>query len=237
MKKVNFNEEKKLWAQGFNYVVGLDESGRGPLAGPVVAAAVFVSQKVGRPTPHFLRIRDSKKLPEKKREELYNILTKHRRIAWGIGVVSEKVIDKINIFNATKLAMRKALKNLKERITPGLYYNSHGRENRSISKKLRSIDFLLIDGNFALNSVNIPQKSIIAADEKVFSCVAAGIIAKVTRDNIMKELHEKYPEYGFHKHKGYGTKMHMKNLQNFGPCKIHRKTFFPVSILAKSRFI
>lgn len=197
----NFNEEKKLWRQGYEYVVGLDEVGRGPLAGPVVAGAVCVklsSYKVIK-----LKVNDSKKLSEKQREEFYETLTNHKNIKWGVGIVSEKVIDSINILEATKLAMKKAIKNL-------------------------NADFLLLDGNFKINSL-VPQKSIIKGDQKVFSIAVASIIAKVTRDRIMQKMHKKYPEYGFNRHRGYGTALHFKNLQDFGYSKIHRKTFFPIS--------
>jgi len=149
-------------------------------------------------------LRDSKKLTPKKREEFYKILTNHPQIKWGIGRVSEKVIDKINILEATKLVMIKAIKKLK-----------------------RKPDFLIIDGNFKLN-LPIPQKSIIKADEKVFSVALASIIAKVYRDRIMRRYHKKYLQYGFDKHKGYPTKQHRKMLKKHGPCKIHRKTFKPV---------
>ena len=195
----NCNEEKKLWKRGFNFVVGLDEAGRGPLAGPVVAAAVVLNKNV---SIGDLKIRDSKKLSEQQREFFYEKLTHHKDIRWQIGIVSEKVIDQINILQATKLVMVKAIKNL-----PG--------------------DFLLIDGNFNIRS-NIGQKSIIKGDEKVFSITAAGIIAKVTRDRIMKKMHKKYPKYGFGAHKGYGTSLHVRNLKIFGPCPIHRMTFAKV---------
>lgn len=200
----NFNEEKKLWKKGFDVVVGLDEVGRGPLAGPVIAVAVTVRQ-LPNPKFQFPKINDSKKLSQKQREEFYEILTNHPQIQWGIGIVSEKVIDNINILEATKLAMQKAIANLKT-----------------------EADFLLIDGNFGLQA-KIPQKSIIKGDQRVFSISAASIIAKVTRDRIMQNMHKKYPKYGFNLHKGYGTALHMKNLRYFGPCKIHRKSFYPVS--------
>lgn len=166
----------------------------------------------------FFGMRDSKKLSKKQRDLYFEKLTSHDAIKWGIGIVSEELIDKKNILNATKLAMKKALK--------------------SISKKIgKKVDFLLIDGNFALNGVNIPQKSIIKGDEKVFSCTAAGIIAKVSRDKIMQEFHIQYPQYGFDKHKGYGTKLHIKMLNAFGPSKIHRKSFYPVSTIYKSQVV
>jgi ribonuclease HII len=123
---------------------------------------------------------------------------------WGIGRVSEKAIDKINILEATKLAMIKAIKKLK-----------------------RKPDFLILDGNFKID-LPIPQKSIVKADEKVFSCACAAILAKVWRDRIMQRYHKKFPYYGFDKHKGYPTKYHIKMLKKYGPCEIHRKTFGPL---------
>lgn len=200
MKYPNFTEEKKLWKQGFKIVAGLDEAGRGPLAGPVVAAAVFAE-----PNAIILLkgINNSKKLSKKQREYFYKILTNHSQIKWGIGIVSEKVIDKINILEATKLAMQKSIKNLNP-------------------------DFLILDGNFKINS-KIPQKSIIDGDQKVMSVAMASIIAKVTRDKIMEKFHKKYPRYGFDKHKGYGTSAHFTNIKKFGPCKIHRKSFYPIN--------
>lgn len=242
VKYPNFNEEKKLWKKGYKFVAGLDEAGRGPLAGPVVAAAVcprisndefLISNKISNSKiKSFIRnldlefrnfgINDSKKLSEKKREEIYEKLIRCENLAWGVGVVSEKIIDKINILEATKLAMAKALKNLSPKpytLTP---------------------NFLLIDGNFTLRQAQgekyIPQRSIIKGDQKVFSVAAASIIAKVTRDRLMQKYHKKYPQYGFEKHKGYGTRAHFLSLEKFGPCKIHRKSFYPVRNLAETRF-
>jgi len=194
----NFSEERKLQKKGFKLIAGLDEAGRGPLAGPVVAATVMILdyKKI-----KIKGINDSKKLSEKQREYLYKILTKNKNIKWGVGIVSEKVIDKINILQASKLAMRKSTKKLNP-------------------------DFLLIDGNFKINS-DILQKSIIKGDSKVVSIAMASIIAKVTRDRIMQKYHKKYPKYGFLQHKGYPTKAHFANLRKLGPCKIHRKTFCP----------
>ena len=203
MTRPNFNEEKILWQKGFKFVAGLDEAGRGPLAGPVVAAGVLLNLNVKK----LLKgINDSKKLSKKKREYFYNILTNNKDIKWGIGIISEKVIDKVNILEATKLAMQEAVKGLKP-------------------------DFLVLDGNFKIKSL-IPQKSIIKGDQKVISISAASIIAKVTRDKIMAEMHKKYPQYGFDKHKGYGTELHIEMLKKFGSCPIHRKSFAPVSELA-----
>ena len=201
MKCPNLNEERKLWKKGYKCVVGIDEVGRGPLAGPVVACAVLLSSKF-KIQGIFHKIKDSKKLSPEKREEIYKIVTNHPQIIYGIGKVSEKVIDKINILNGTKLAMKKAVKNL----------------------KVKKIDFLILDGNFGLD-MNILQKSIIKGDEKVMSCALASIIAKVERDKLMGKYHKKYPDYGFDRHKGYGTRFHYKMLRNFGPSVIHRKSF------------
>ncbi|MFH1181134.1 MAG: ribonuclease HII [bacterium] len=201
-------EEKKLWKKGYKNIACLDEAGRGPLAGPVVAAAVILNPKSEIRNPKVsnfvlrasnLRLRDSKKLSPRQREKFYGILTQHPGIRWGIGIVSEKVIDKINILEATKLAMIKALKKMKA-------------------------DFLILDGKMKLN-LPIPQKSIVKGDEKVFSCAAASILAKVTRDRIMRRYHKKYPKYRFDLHKGYGTKLHIKMLHRCGRCAIHRNSF------------
>jgi len=209
MKYPSLKEEKKLWKEGYKSVACLDEAGRGPLAGPVVAAAAMIkdlSCKI-----RISCINDSKKLSAKKRQEFYRVLTVHPGIAWGMGKVSERMIDKINILEATKLAMEKALKGL----------------NRKLKTANRKIDFLILDGNFKIDSP-ISQKSIVKADEKVFSCAVASIIAKVTRDRIMERYHKKYPQYGFDRHKGYLTKLHRLLLKRHGCCKIHRKTFRPL---------
>lgn len=186
----------------FKVVVGLDEVGRGCLAASVMAAAVTVRQTQN------LKVKDSKKLSSKKREEIYKILKNNPQVEWGIGRVSEKVIDRINIFQATKLAMKRAVKNLEKKIA-------------------EPADYLLIDGNFGIN-LPVPQKSIIKGDEKIFLIKLASITAKVTRDRAMLRYHKKYPKYGFNKHKGYGTKLHFYTIEKYGPCKIHRKTFNPV---------
>ena len=198
MKYPNFREEKKLWRKGYKMIVGIDEAGRGPLAGPVVACAFCLSKNCSLP------VKDSKKLSAKQREKIYEMLKGNPNIEWGIGRVSEKVIDRINILEATKLAMRRAVRNLE--------------------RKCSNADFLLIDGNFGIN-LNVPQKSIIKADEKVFSCAAASIVAKVTRDRIMLKYHKKYPDYRFDRHKGYGTELHRNLIKKRGFCDIHRKSF------------
>jgi len=204
MKQGFFQEERKLQKKGYKYVVGLDEAGRGPLAGPVVAAAVWIGKVDFK---LFKEVKDSKKLSFKNREKLFSLLTDNKDIKWGVARVSEKTIDKINIKNAAELAMEKSLKSLK--FKP---------------------DFLLVDGNH-LNSKRLKtfnHKLIVKADEKVFSCASASIIAKVTRDRIMCRYDKKYPQYGFIKHKGYPTGFHNLCLEKHGPCKIHRMSFKPL---------
>jgi ribonuclease HII len=182
----------------------------------VVAGAVCLKKNLISKTRNLIAgLNDSKKLTAAKREELFKFLTSQEDIKWGIGIVSEKVIDKINILEASKLAMKKAVAALEKK------------------EKAREADFLLLDGNFKIN-INVPQKSIIKGDQKVFSCAAASILAKVTRDKMMLKYHKKYPKYGFDQHKGYPTKFHFKALEKHGPCKLHRKTFWPVSKFDKS---
>ncbi len=218
MKFANFQQEKTLWKKGYKFVIGLDEAGRGALAGPVVGAAVMINKdQMKFEMQNLLKeIKDSKKLKPQKREKLYKILINHPNIKWGIGKINSRVIDKINILEATKLAMERALRKI---------------FNFKISI-FRNDIFLILDGNFKLN-LNLPQKSIIRADEKILSCAMASIIAKVYRDHLMLGYHKKYPQYGFDKHKGYGTRLHFKRLYQYGPSKIHRRTFAPVKNLQK----
>jgi ribonuclease HII len=224
-KYPNLSEEKRLWKKGYKIVVGLDEAGRGPLAGPVVAGAVTILDTKYQIPDTKIEIRDSKQLSFLQREKLYKIIVKDSRLRWGIGIVSEKIIDRINILEATKLAMKKAVKNLQRKLKKG---KSNIPQKFTIVKKRGKIDFLILDGNFKLNLL-LPQKPIVKGDEKVFSCAAASIVAKVTRDRIMLNYHRKYPRYRFDLHKGYPTKLHLKMLKKYGSCPIHRKTFSPVS--------
>jgi len=198
--------------------IGLDESGRGPLAGPVVAAAVAFNPKCEikkiKNHPSFLfllkNVRDSKKISPKKREKIYQEVLKTSFLIFGVGKVSPKVIDKINIFKATKRAMERAVKNLEKKL------------NLKNKKKI-----LLLDGNFKINS-DYSQISIVKGDQKNFFISLASILAKVHRDKLMINLAKKFPQYGFEKHKGYATKTHLRALKKCGPCKIHRASFFPV---------
>lgn len=207
----DFSYEQKLWQQGYGFVAGLDEVGRGPLAGPVCAAAVCLKQTAAAqcqvPSDKYKdlkNIRDSKKLSANQREKWYEILTTHPDIKYGVGIVSEKIIDQINILEATKLAMKRALENLKG-----------------------EPDYLLLDGNFLLEDLSISQKAVTRGDEKIWSCAAASIIAKVARDRLMLKYHAKFPQYGFDRHKGYGTRAHMAAIGQYGVCSIHRRSFAP----------
>ncbi len=229
-------EEQKLWKKGYKYVVGLDEAGRGPLAGPVVAAAVilqFSNDKfLIQEQIQNLKIRDSKKLSLEKREEIYKVLTACPKIEWGIARISQKTIDRINIFEATKLAMEKATINLIKKLNKNRDKSCSKIHDREILDKPC---FLILDGNFKLDlideklevggKIKFRQKPIIKADEKVLSAMIAGIFAKVYRDRIMKNYAKKFPEYGFEKNKGYPTKKHLLAIKKYGPSPTHRKTF------------
>lgn len=204
MNPPTFKEERKLWKKGYELVVGIDEVGRGPLAGPVVAAACVFQPNFVMPRALLKELRDSKKLSAKKRLAFYRFFKSHPAAQWGIGSVSVKTIDEINIFQATKLAMKLALQKLE--------------------KKAGKADFLLIDGTFFIES-KVLQKPMRKGDELMASCAAASIIAKVTRDRMMARYHKIYPAYGFDRHKGYGTSQHIRNLKKHGPCAIHRKSF------------
>ena len=201
----DYSIENQLKEKGYNLVAGVDEAGRGPLAGPVCAAAVILPENC-----EIEGLNDSKKLSEKKREALFDVIIE-KAIAYDIQLVDNNVIDEINILNATMLAMTNAVKNLK--INP---------------------DFVIIDGNKIPDSLDIPAQFVIKGDAKSMSIAAASILAKVTRDRLMLELCDKYPEYEFERHKGYGTKLHCEKLLEFGPCEIHRKTFIG-KILAKGQ--
>ena len=187
--------EDKLYSEGYNFVCGVDEAGRGPLCGPVVAAAVIL------PKDEYIEgVNDSKKLTEKKREKLYDDIMK-KAVAVSIGISDVDVIEKVNILNATKLAVKQAIEKLS--IKP---------------------DYVLIDGNQMID-INIKAETVVSGDAKSESIAAASIIAKVTRDRMLIEFDKKYPEYGFAKHKGYGTKSHIEAIQKYGLTDIHRPSF------------
>ena len=188
---------------GCTFIAGVDEVGRGPLAGPVVTAAVVLPPDFDVPG-----IDDSKKLTEKKREALFPVIKDHA-LAYGIGMADHKRIDEINILEATKEAMAQAVEN-----AAAMLKEKHGSE----------IGHVLFDA-MKLDTVKLPQTSVIKGDAKSLSIAAASVIAKVTRDRMMVEMAEKYPHYAFEKNKGYGTKAHYEGLEKAGPCEIHRMTF------------
>ena len=195
MERDLWDYETKAREKGYRLVAGADEAGRGPLAGPVVAAAVVL------PADAFLQgLDDSKKLSPAKREELFPKI-QTQAIAYGVAVVSPEVIDEINILQAALLAMKQAVEQLKP--VP---------------------DLLLIDGNQKINST-LDQWAIVKGDSKSLSIAAASVLAKVTRDHIMQDYHHLYPQYEFARHKGYGTKLHRDLIAKHGPCPIHRSTF------------
>lgn len=192
---MNFDIEKEMLLEGFNVVCGIDEAGRGPLCGPVCAAAVILPIDC-----EIEGINDSKKLSEKKRDALYDII-KEKAIAYSIEMVDAKTIDEINILQATFLAMRTAVENLS--VKP---------------------DVALIDGN-GKPGLSIEERTVIKGDAKSVSIAAASILAKVTRDRYCLQMDKKYPEYAFAQHKGYGTKLHYEKIAEHGICEEHRRTF------------
>lgn len=195
-------EENRLFKKGYELIAGVDEAGRGSLAGPVVAAAVGWDGKMSKKDREYFfgAVRDSKLLSAKKREELF--LRIRDFFPCKAASVSEKAIDKTNILTASLEAMRRAAGGLQP-----------------------APDFIILDGRFTLEDLPVNQKAVIGGDRKIFLVAAASIVAKVTRDKIMRKLDEKYPSYGFAVHKGYGTKAHFTALKKHSPCPIHRKSF------------
>ena len=188
--------DKEFFDKGVKYIAGIDEAGRGPLAGPVVVASVILPQD-----SMIEGINDSKKVSEAKREKLYDLII-NESISYGIGIIYQDEIDEINILQATKKGLTEAIKQME--IKPNI---------------------IMVDALSGIDTLGIPYKSIIKGDAKCYSIAAASIIAKVTRDRIMREWDKVYPEYGFGSHKGYGTAKHIAAIKEFGPCSIHRKTF------------
>ena len=189
------DHEREAEHSGYHSVAGVDEAGRGPLAGPVVAAAVILPPDLCLPG-----LRDSKKMSPALREILYDQIIE-QCIGFGIGQVDEEIIDEINILQAALLAMKRAVEQLPA-----------------------PVDMLLIDGNRGIEC-GVRQKTIIGGDDTSLSIAAASVLAKVTRDRLMERYHEQYPQYEFSRHKGYGTRLHRERIQQYGPCPIHRKTF------------
>lgn len=215
--------EAELHQQGYKYIAGVDEVGRGPLAGPVVTAAVVLPEDFD-----VLGIDDSKKLSEKRREALYDEIISGC-VAYGIGMSDEKVIDEINILQATKEAMRKAIAQcemmLGDVLAEGAEDAGEAGEGGSVAfAKPRKLDYVLLDA-VKLEGLDVPQQSIIKGDAKVLAIAAASILAKVTRDRMMVEYAREYPWYAFESNKGYGTAAHYEGIREHGTCPIHRMTF------------
>ena len=188
--------EKKLHEKGIKYIAGIDEAGRGPLAGPVIVGVVIMKAE------SFIEgVNDSKKISESKREMLYEKIT-NEAVAWSTGIVNEGEIDEINILNATKKALTDA-----------------------VSKLSVKPELILVDALERIDTLSIPYISVIKGDAKIYSISCASIIAKVTRDRIMRTYDKLYPEYGFESHKGYGTAKHIEAIKQYGLCPIHRKSF------------
>lgn len=203
---LDLKNENKIFSLNYQTIAGVDEAGRGPLAGPVVAACVVIDKNFKIDCEELKKIADSKKLNPKNREKLFKTI-KEKALEIQIGVVNNLEIDKINILQASFLAMKKAINALKNKP-----------------------NYLLVDGHFKIPNININQSAIIKGDSSIFSVAAASIIAKVSRDWLMCEYDKKYPIYNFSKHKGYGTKEHLKKIKEFGPCPIHRLSFAPFKI-------
>lgn len=198
--------EEELYLKGVNSIAGIDEAGRGPLAGPVVVACVIM------PRDSMIEgVNDSKKVSEKKREKLYDQIIEEA-IAYGVGIVSQEEIDRINILNATKEGLTMAIKEIEKDLK---------EKQRSFEKP----EIILVDALTKIDTDGISYKSIIKGDAKSYSIAAASIIAKVTRDRIMRQWDEVYPMYGFEKHKGYGTAAHIAAIKEYGLCPLHRHSF------------
>ncbi len=197
-------EEIEFYKKGIKLIAGIDEAGRGPLAGPVVVACSIMLEN-----SMIEGVNDSKKISEKKREKLYDEIT-NEAISYGVGIISQTEIDEINILQATKKGLTIAIKEAEEKLK---------------QKGLGKPEVILVDALTKIDTDGIPYKSIIHGDAISYSIACASIIAKVTRDRIMRTWDEVYPQYGFEAHKGYGTAKHIKALKEYGPCPLHRKTF------------
>lgn len=220
MQETTFEKEQQIASKEGVLVVGVDEAGRGPLAGPVVACATLFRnsqfpnssfQIDPKDEKKWKLVRDSKTLSEKQREEMFDFVQEYFYV--GVGIVHADTIDRINILEATFLAMKSAVSDLERSLR---------------QSQLKQNLFLLIDGNQKIPNISIEQETVVGGDGTVKSIAAASIIAKVTRDRMIVEYDREYPQYGFAKHKGYGTKVHMDALRKYGPSPIHRMSFKPV---------
>ena len=264
METSTFILEKDFASQGFTHIIGTDEVGRGPLCGPVVACAAMYrgdefpelnseSELSSEERKKWDLIRDSKKLSEKQREDIFDFIGEYFHL--GIGLCDHETIDRINILEASFLAMKKAIQELMRNVerethnkiqetclpdrqarnkfqTNGNNQNPNTKENLK-SRIYNPKSIILVDGNKVIPNLSMEQYAVIGGDKLVKSISAASIVAKVTRDRMMKEFALLYPQYGMERHMGYGTKVHMEALLKHGPCPIHRKSFAPVRRLSK----
>lgn len=200
--------ERKLFKNGYRHVIGVDEVGMACLAGPVFVCAVSFNEKFYKRTHRELKwLRDSKLLLPHQREKFFDSLTKEKNMKFHISYSNVKTIDQLNIYQAARSAMKRAIEKLKP-----------GRDS-----------IVLVDGKGKIAGISLEQKAIVKGDRKVFAIACASILAKVARDRVMKKYAEKYPDYGFERHKGYPTKLHKAKLAEFGPCEIHRRSFARLS--------
>ena len=228
MKLPHKTLERKLFKSGYRYIIGVDEVGMGCLAGPVVVCAVRVTNNFYKKTHPALRgLRESKLLLPHQREKFAKELMKEKDLVYAISSVSPKTIDKINIYQAARLGMKKAIK----KVSSIMYQVSNPEKPILNTKYLIQNTIILVDGPRKVDGINTDQLAIVKGDRKIFAIACASIIAKVHRDKMMARYAKRYPNYGFEKHKGYGTKYHQAQLIVLGPCEIHRRSFAPVAEL------
>jgi len=239
MQQSDFSIEKEFFDRDYGIIIGIDEAGRGPLAGPVVAAAsmirnfelmdpdsaIYSGEKASEFPKKMDLIRDSKTLSQKQREKVFDFIQELFYI--GIGMCHHETIDRINILEASFLAMKKAIVDLKRNMS-----REGGMGAHKTAQEMKSV--ILLDGNQKIRNLSWEQIAIVNGDKAVKSISAASIAAKVIRDRIMINMHEKYPQYGFNRHKGYGTKEHMEKISVYGACEIHRKSFEPIKSWIKT---
>jgi ribonuclease HII len=227
MKLPHKTLERKLFKENYRFIIGIDEVGMGCLAGPVVVGAVLFGKKFFTKSHKKLHwLRDSKLLSARQREKFFSELSKEKGLKFQTARCLPKTIDKINIYQAARLAMKRAV----VKLVNSLRFTVYRKKPISLKTencKLKTI--ILVDGKNPIEGLKLPQIAIVKGDRKIFSIACASLVAKVARDKIMKNYAKKFPNYGFEKHQGYGTKFHQAQLAALGPCKIHRKSFAPVA--------
>lgn len=223
-----------MFGSGYRHIIGMDEVGMGCLAGPVVVCAVLFNRKFFKKTHKKLRwLRDSKLLRPHQREKFVKELIKERGLNFKVSFCHPKTIDRLNIYQAARFAMRRAIRKLVYSFQLSVYRKQRPKtpnlKLKTASCKLKTI--VLVDGKTKIAGLDMPQMPIVKGDRKVFSIACASLIAKVARDKMMKKYAKKFPRYGLERHKGYGTKLHQAQLATLGPSKIHRRSFRPVAKL------